>query len=390
MTLDYKIEITPLIFDNVYGDVVDVSDYVVSDEITEIKKQLDQGQYEIGKFVFNSITIMMDNTDGKFNQSSEDVRSIFPYQRDRAKVEITFINKDGAEDLSYKGLIADKSTFQDLDNQRVPFVLLSYNSVLNQDQILDNSILDGDTFEQAFQVILSSSFITSVLNYDVSNINPTLNLTIDDGSKFNGLISKNGLNLLLQASNSIFLIDDNDNMIVRSRTENSNTPHEFYLNDRNKRDNIKSIKRYNNGLQRMFNSVFVNTTEEKNQQSIDIYKIRSKKFTLNFMTDESKESIIASSILGLFGMPKIEMDLTTDRSTSTDIEFLDKTTVSKKGFISKPAPSFPAIFDADKYDQSRYAVEKYDLLISPSKIFKVIAIFESTKTFDTTFRLREI
>jgi len=390
MSLDYKIEITPLIFNDVYGDTVDVSDYVTSGGIGSIKKQLDQGQYEIGKFIFNSISLTMDNKEGKFNEPDLDVRSIFPYQRDRAKVEITFINKTGAEDISYKGLITDKTTRQDLNNQTVSFTLLSYDSVLKQDEIFDGAIKTGSTFSDAIQVILSTSFITSVLNYNPLDINPTIDLAIDDGSKFNGLISKSALDLLLQASNSIFLIDDDDNMIVRSRADNANTPHEFYKNDQFKRDNIKSIANYNNGLQRMFNSVLINDTREKDQTSIDIYKVREKRFVLNFMTDNTKESLIADSVLGTFGRPKIEMDLITDRETSTDIEFLDLATVSKQPLITKPKQGFPAIYDADEWGKSYWAVESYDLLIFPSTEFKVIANFEDVNTFNTTFRLREI
>jgi len=390
MTLSYTVILTPLLSNDIYDSPVDVTEYLEPGAISQIKQQLDQGQYEIGKFVYGSITVNFNNFKGKFNDRRFDSRSIFPYLRDRAKVDITFVDNDSSTEISYRGLISDKATRPDLSKHTMKFTLLSLDSIFEQSQNVSDAIQDGDTFSDAFQVLLSTPTITSILNYSASNINPTLDLTIDDSSVFNNLLAKNVIDVLLQASNSILLIDDSANIIIRNRTENANTPHLLYYNDQFKRDNIKRILNVNNGLQRMFNSVLVNTFESKDQTSINVYKIRQKRFTFSFITDETKARIIGTSILGDFGIPKVEMDFEVSTSFAKDVEFLDKSTVDIQPLSQEFRQNNIGIYSIDEYGKAYYSQDIYDFTFPNNIPLKMIAQFENPLNFNTILRLREI
>jgi hypothetical protein len=390
--LNYEVYLTPLdVFGNYLTEAIDISDFVILEGVPLIKKELDQGDFQIGVFNYQSITIRVDNRNGEFNEKILDYRSIFPAGRDRAKILINFLDSDGNSDISYKGIITDRATKQDLLNEIITFTVLSFDSVFSQQSILENAIADGTLFSDAIFSILTKSFTTPLLSISKSDINLTLDLQIDDGSYFDNLLLKTALDQLLLASNSVLLIDDNDNIIIRSREENTNTPYVFYHNDQFKRDNIKGVANFNNGLQRMFNSVVVNNVESRDQDSIDLYGVRQKSITLSFMSNTTSLGIIGQSIVGEFATPRIEMELLTDVDSAKDIAFLDKVNVDYDLRIS-PAPNpngIVPLYEVDEYEKSHYPYEIGDLRIDPRKIFKVIAFFENSTTYNTTVKLRD-
>lgn len=395
MSLDYQVFFTMLERKNEYGtktDVsldVDISDLVLMGGISNIIREIDQGNYEIGIFNYGDVQLTCYNNDGKFNERDLDSRSIFPWRRDKTIVEISYINESGTTTQVFKGIIADRATRDDSATGKITFKVLSLDSIFGQEQIPTGAIKTGDNFSKAFEVILNTSFIDTLLNYNVANINPALDLIIDDGSKFDKLITKTALDELLQASNSILLIDSSDNIIVRSRTENANSPHQFFSNDRNKQDNIRMISERNTGLQRMFNSVLVNDFESKNQSSIDDFDVRQIKFSLDFITTEPNEQAIADSILSDFGTPKEEFWLTTDTETAKVINFLDKCSVSMD-LLLKAEPGFNVgMYDIDQYEVSKYPVQIGSMFIDGRRIFKVIGFRHDPENYVTALKLRD-
>jgi len=389
MTLDYQIELTPLIRTGTYGDITDISDYVEIAGVAGIRRELDQGDYDIGVFNYGSINITLNNYDGKFNDRHLDARSIFPWYRDRAKIDISFIDSDSGETISFRGLIADRSTRQNLSQQTITFTLLSLDSIFQQISILSGSIIDDVSFSEALRVMLNVPFITTILNFDPDNINLKLDLNIDDGSKFDNLLVKVGLDKLLLASNSVLYIDAFNNIIVQSRDVNDNPPYDFFHNDQYKRDNIHAVMNLNSGLHRMFNSVLVNGIESKDQNSIDEFAVRQKPITLDFITDNTKSLLIAQSILSEFAIPKLEMEIVISTEIAKDILLLDRVTVSYKSVLQPSVAQPIPLYETDEYGGAYYPVEIGDIQLDSRIIYKIIGFFENTANFKVTLKLRD-
>lgn len=389
MSIDYQVELTPLLRADEYGSSIDISDYVEVGGVPLIRRELDQGDYDIGIFNYGSISIKLNNYDGKFNDRSMDARSIFPWYRDRAKIEITFIDSASGETISFKGIIADKATRQNLKNQTIIFTLLSLDSIFQQVSIVPSTISNGITFSEAFKILLNDPVILTILNFDPSDINPTIDLIIDDGSKFDNLLIKTAIDKLLLASNSILYIDGTDTIIIRSRDDNNNTPYNFYHNDQYKRDNIDLVSNFNNGLHRMFNSVIVNDVEIRNQNSINEFATRQKNITINFITDDDKSYLIAQSIIGEFAIPRNEMEVTTSVEVAKDILLLDLVTVSYKSAVQSTGSQLVGIYEIDEYDKTYYPIEVGDIQMDHRILYKVIGIFENPTTFKTTIKLKD-
>jgi hypothetical protein len=397
MTVDYKILLTPLDeTGRAYGtriDVtqdVDISDYIKKGGIGDIQRELDQGNYDIGVFNYNSISLNINNRSGKFNESRLDWRSIFPSIRDRAIVEMYFIDPDSNETVSYEGLLTDKATRQDLTQDAIKFTFLGLESIFEQSVVNAGIIIDGMTFSEAFRAVLDVESVTTILTYDDANINPEIDLVIDDGDPFDNLTTKEAVDRLLFASNSVLLIDSNRNIIVKSRAANNNTPRELYLNDIQRRDNILSITDYNNGLQRMFNVVTIDGESFKNKISIGIHAERQKKITLGFVTTSAKREQIAEAILTEFALPRDEMMVRVEKKIATDWDILDKVTVSMNQIIRPEPGKVAPIYDIDYYDtDSYYPNEIGGFRINGNRVFKITGVFENPATFNTSFRLRD-
>lgn len=314
--LQYKVFITPLVGKNTYGTTIDVTkDVDVSELITEkgigkIKNQIDNGNYEFGVFTFSDITLTLLNYDGRFNDESF-VSSMFKYKRDLTKVRIVFYNSRGNSTISFDGIVNDEATMQNYNKGTATFKILSYSSIFRKVGVPSGAIINGTTFSSAIKTILNVTDITSILNYDADNINVGLDLTIDDGSKFNNKTVKDALNSLLVASSSILYVDKSNNIIVSNRVENNSDPVELFGgNDVFGRENILKFSNFNNGLQRMFNSIVVNGMTTEDLTSINSLGVRQKSLSFDYITDSSKHIKIANSILDDFKLKRPEMEVT--------------------------------------------------------------------------------
>jgi hypothetical protein len=313
---------------------------------------------------------------------------MFPLKRDNTKVTITYIDSDDNEEVSFKGLIADKATTQDLNERKIQFTVLSLDSIFSKTSLIAGSIANGLTFKQAFGIILNVPTITNVVNYSAANINPNLNLIIDDGSKFDTLRAKAAVDDLLNASNSILLIDDSDDIIIRSRDANSNTAHELFLNKQFENNNILALNDYNNGKQRMFNSIVVNDIESKDDDSISLNDTNQQTFTFDFITTSSKYSLIGNSFLAGFSVPLLEILVTIDRDEITDLDILDRF-ILDIDYYTIPKNEKYSLYEYAEYENDDYSLEVSELRILPIKYFKVIEIKEDPKKQEYQLKLRD-
>jgi hypothetical protein len=394
--LRYQVLITPLIAKNVYGDTVDItkdvdiSEFVSDKGIGKIKSQIDNGDYEFGIFTFSDITLNLLNYDGRFNDESSPI-SIFTYRRDLAKVKVNFINTSGTAFISFEGIINDEASRQDYNKGTVKLKILSLSSIFKKTKVPAGIITNGLTFSQAIKNILNITDITSVLSFDASKIDVGLDLTIDDGSKFDDKTVQTALNELLLVSSSILYIDDTNTMIVNTRKEDDTRPlHKFYGgNDVFGRENIISLKKFNNGLHRMFNSLVINGTATEDLISINKLGIRQKSLSFDFITDSGKFLPIGNAILDDFKNQRAELEITVRTENANNIMLLDIVTIDITSVL-KPADGqdyFP-LYGISEYGDDYYPITINTLPIRSIDLFKIIGVFEDPKKFTTTLKLR--
>ena len=125
----YQVLLTPLVAKNTYGteqDItlnVDLEDFVKNGGISTIKREIDNGDFEVGVFVFGSINLTCINTDGRFSDPS-DSRTLFRYTRDKARITVNFYDgTSNTADSSFRGLIDDRATKMNFGKNEVKFKL---------------------------------------------------------------------------------------------------------------------------------------------------------------------------------------------------------------------------------------------------------------------------
>lgn len=394
--LQYKVLITPLESRNVYGteiDVtadIDISEFVTEKGIGKIKNEIDNGDYEFGIFTFSDITLNMVNYSGKFNDEFSSY-SIFKFKRDLAKVKIQFIKTDSSAVINFEGIINDEATRQDNKKGIVKFKVLSFSSIFRKVKVAAGVITNGVSFSSAIKTILNDPDITSLLTFDPSKITVGLDLTVDDGSKLDDRTTQNALNDLLLVSSSILFIDDTQTIIVTTRTDTSEAvTHSYFAGDDVLgREDVLSIKNFNNGLHRLFNGIIINGSITEDPISANRNGVRQKSLTFDFITNSTNFITIGNSILDDFKNPRFEMELKVRTEDSLTVKILDLVTI---GFTSVIAPAegktvFP-LYGVSKYGSDNYPLVNNPLPIRNNELFRVIGIFEDPKNFTTVLKLR--
>lgn len=392
MSVRYRAYLTPRVNLEEYGVEIDVSNYVRGDNIGSITRSIDSSEYNIGVFTYNDMKIVMDNSKGLFNDEN-DSRSMFPYSRDQAKVRIVFDADEGDTSTTFRGMIADESTRLDPTTDDISFRLVGRDSVLNKSRVASGTVTDGMTFQNALIAILNSSEITRVLGFDAGNIDVDYNGVVDVASAFTGKTKKEAVNELLAASNSVMLLDEDDNMIVRSRDEDTvNEPLVLYgPGDIHQRENITDLPDYNTGLHRLFNQIKVNDTLVEDSTSITTYGARKKEFTFDWITAGATCTAVATAILNTFRYLKTELTVELRTKVARNYDLLDRVSIDYP-LIRRPAGDFfpvCGITPCGDVDSPTPFVSG-SVIIDPSVAFKIIEIVEDPKQFLTQLKCRVI
>ncbi len=398
----YKVTFQPLSRTDVYDAVIDVSDRVEISGIKNIRKSIDSGDYDIGVYTFDDISIKGFNDDGFFNDS-EDSRSMFITTRDRTKVIVEFLqltlDSNGSEvevsTISFRGLINEEATRANIITDNIVFRVLSRDSVIRNTKVSSGAITNGTSIKNAMFQILSNSRITSVLGVSLSNINPDLDITIDDGSDFNDKPTNDAINEMALVSNSVMIIDSSDNVIIKSRDEDEtkNVLNLFGKGDIHGRENIITITKYNTGQHRMFTSVIFNGREKSDGPISSEFGLRQKSITLPFITLNATEDLIAARLLKEFKAPKIELNLKIPTRIANGVDLLDRVSVNYPLRLKPPLGStFMPVIGVTKIGSTTELLpDTFGSIEIPDNLaFKVIEITENPTTFETLFKLRQI
>lgn len=403
----YKVFFTPIesIDLNTYGTEIDVSDRIEIGGIGNIKKSLDSADYDVGLFFFSDITLKGYNKDGYFNESF-DSRSIFKNSRDLCKVRVVFseyvFERDGqlitsdseTSVITFKGIINEEATKLDVTTETITFKVLSLDSILRTTKIEAAIFSNGALASTAIVAILNTPRITTLLNLDELNINPFLDITIDDASKFDNKSVKEKLNQLLIATNSVLYIDDSDNIFVKNRDENTDRPVQllFGHSDIYGRENILKITEYNTGIHRTFTSFKINETESTDADYAKIYGFRQKAVELDFITDVNTEATIAATLVDGFKIPRIELKVEISTTLAQEFKLLDRVSVNYPLRVKPIDNKFLPVLGASILGDTEIPLPKeYGALsISKNLGFKILEISDNPKDFISTLKLRQI
>ena len=404
--LRYKVYFTPLLRsdDSTYASEIDVSDYIRAAGVGSIRRSIDASDYDVGVFSFSDVELTAANINGYFNEM--DTRSIFRSTRDRCKVRVEFsqveyvrsssgtvLSESEAARVTFNGLINEEATRLDITQETIRFKVLSRDSVLRTTKISSGSITTGMTFSQCFFTILNVPKITAVLNVDALNINPSLDLEIDNGNAFNKLSVKEALDKLLLASNSAMLINDAGDIIIRDRSASEGTTlwNLYGKNDVHRRENILDITAYNTGRQRMFTAFQVNGEQRVNNVYVEAFGFKEKKIDIAFISDFQKEIAIADKLVSEWKTPKIELNCKIPTQIASQMQLLDRVSVSYP-LRTTPAPGkfLPVCGIVSCGDTSEPLPFVYGSIDIPARIkFKVIEIEDNVETFTSIVKLRQ-
>lgn len=392
--IQYQILITPLVAKRTYGteiDVtkdVDISEFVGENGISTIKKEIDNGDYEIGIFTFGDININCINQMGRFS-GPEDYRTIFKYSRDKAKVVVNYLDGDGDVIVRFKGITEELGTREDFFKEEVKLKVLSEDSILRKSKIPAGVIQNGATFSSAIDSILNNPEVTNLLSYNFSNVAVALDLQIDDGSWFDNRSRKEGLDALMLCCGSVLNVEDST-IYVRTRDVNLKGAFTFHgPGDVFGRENILKITQYNNGMQRMINSVVVNGFEVSDDDLVDEYGLRQKSFDFEFLTTPSKQNAVGTSILNEFKVPKAEMLLEAPTDIVQDLTFFDPISINYPYRIVPSGDNPIPYFGSSIFGEAVFPEVYGNIRISPRKAWKIIGRQEKAKNMTTILKLRE-
>ncbi len=390
MATRYRVYLTPRVSLEEYGDEIEISEWVTAN-LGTVTRSIDSTDYRIGVFTYSDLNLVCENSSGRFNDFN-DSRSLFPYSRDQAKVRVVYEDDDGTT-ITFRGVIADAATRIIPREDEIEFQVLGRDSVLRQAQVAAGTVTTGMTFEQALNAILNSQEVTRVLGFDAANINPDYNGTVGDGSKFDKKSKKDAVNELLLASNSIMLLDEDDNIIITSRThDTTKDPLELFgPGDLHGRENITDLPEYNTGLHRVFNSIKINETEETDETSRATYGLRKKEDSFDWVTDTAVEEAIASALVDEFKNQKTELSVEVPTFLAKDYDLLDRVSIDYP-LIRRPSGEFFPIsgitVSGDETAPTPFI--SGSVVIDPNVAFKIIEIAEDPKTFMTVLKLRQI
>jgi hypothetical protein len=404
--VSYRIYFTPLenADSNLYGEEIDVSDRIRLSGVGNIKRSIDSSDYDIGVFTFSDLELTGQNQNGYFNE--QDIRSIFTTTRDRCKVRVVFNemqlfrNAQGtvlSEILTstntYRGLINDEATRLDIVSESIRFKVLSRDSVFRTTKVSAGVVSDGMSFKESIEAILNVPRITSVLLFNSSNINPQLDLTVDNGSFFDNSSVKSALDQLLLVSNSVLLIDDDGTIMVKSREpdEARDILNLYGKNDIHKRENIIDITAYNNGRQRMFTSFIINNRETSNTAHVQSFGLRQKNVKLDFLTNTDSIDAVAANLVDEFKTPKIELNVKVSTRIAKSVQLLDRVSVNYPLRLKPPVGKFLPVVGITKIgDSSMPLPYTFGAIEIPSRIaFKVIEIEDNVENFTSILKLRQ-
>lgn len=391
-----------------------VSEYIeITRDVASLgspKQGIDNTEFDVGVIKNSGFNITLRNDHGHYSGVTE-LQSIFRYTRKNSLLKITWDFRDrglicgffqcgreplGGEYVVFEGLINEVTSSSDIQAQQATFACLGFDSLLQEIAVPYSSINNGDSFSTILYAMLNQAPFTDLVTVSLSNITPSTNIAIDDKTTLENKTVGQVLKPLLLAANSVLFIKDGI-VYVTGRDESSTNMFTFYGQASRSNENIISIPKFRDGMNRVFNMWTwedVPSVYSRDLTSIAQYGQLSKQMKLEIISDASTSKIqtILDANKTEFAYPKIELDLETPIWYDVlGLEILDKVNIDYPTiYISFDGGPLPRYDQGFLYDgTARYPHEQWALTLSTETYFKIMAKKIDVKKQTITFSLRE-
>lgn len=395
-------------FDNLgnYRDYIEVTSDV-DKSIGSITSKLDVNDYDIGTYRPSDISLRLKNEKGSYSNIGG-LTTIFKYNRNRSLVKITYdLNNDdlecgfvvcndgvlGEEITVFEGLLSDETASEGLNDKKIDFKVLSFESLFNQNIVDISFLTNGDTAKNAIYKALFNSPLTDLLTVDINNINPSNDVVINDFSSLENKTIDEFLKNILTVSNSVLIIK-NRTIYVKNRETTAENKKVFYgqASD-NGIEDVVNIGKIDSGIKRTINFLTWNDSSvvSKNIFSVEKYGARQKQLGLETITSDITKQNILDNILSEFAFPKKELTLTTIINYDIfNLNIFDKVSIDYPTplFVSA-GDSFP-LFGVSVFGVARFSYAEYSTVLLPDQFFKIIGIKINLDQNTIDFTLRGI
>ena len=376
--------------------------------IGQIKQQLDQTEYDIGIFRNASVSLRMQNSEGKYSDVNENITTIFRDKRGNSKVKITWepgndplicgFFKSGEAVLSeeitlFEGLLNDDATKTDLDVQNVDFKVLGYDSILSE-ILVPFSILGTETFTSLISAMLNQTKLTDLVS--IGSISVGQDVTLNTIASLEGKTVRNVLRQALFASNSVLHIKDN--VVIVSPRDANLTPDPTFQFFGEAADfgieNVIDIKGFRSGLNRTFNFWRWRDTTIIAQDSSSTQRlgIREKEIDNSLVTGTTERQSLLDSNRDEFSIEHREFMITTYITPDALVPFLnDRISVDYPALGVDEAGQKTAVYGrAEGYEVDYYATDLFPIQILAAERWKILSRNIDPKNDTITFGVREI
>ena len=416
--MTWRVSIAPQVAPNIFGNYIDVSDYVELNSLGTINIETEQTEFSVGIARTSSITLKLKNDSGRFSDENTS-ETIFTYKRAGSKVKISYF--EGLEVARYGSAIYGDSVYGDqLDiyegvissetpRQNVQNDMISL-SVVGVESIFDSIPYDGTELNTVqslrflFENLLNKPAILALANVNVANFTVGTDFILDNLDDFEDIDTiDEAISILLEVSNSILVVQDGE-VYISDKEATAEVQYTFYGQASNFGiENIQNIQNDTDGLPRMYNLWRWDTdtlgesepipSPVKNQTTVDKYGVRKQIQGIKGITDGPTRTEILESFLDEYGTLKKELDLTAPANYQ-----VVRLPMLSKVEIDYPAPQFPAnggdlpIWGTPTmvWGNFSWPYKLFQYEINTTTKFKIIGIKYSMKKDLVTFRLREV
>lgn len=399
--------LVPFKIDGEYGDEIDITKEIDFSSISNISQQVDNSEYLVGVLTYNEFTLKLINDHGKFS-TPENAKSIFGVKRKNSLfrlywqretyppvcgLAIAGISSFSPKIRIYEGLINDSATKEDVKTQKVTFKVLSLESIVDQVEVVNGTISNGDTLKEALIAILDQELITDLFELNSENWILPVNETLDNAQALSNKKGKEGLDELLLMSNSVFYIKDRKINIV-PRDASAESKMTFYGPASNEGiSNIKNISAIRTGENQAYNywTWDGDVLKVTNASSIADIGVRKKKIKSEVITENSKRTTILAALASEHGDKKQGLKLTVPLDyKNIELFFFDKINIDYPTVYKAGEGKEIPVYDISKYGEASYPIKKHALTIDKTKDWKIKGIEINPKNNLIEFNLKAV
>jgi hypothetical protein len=251
------------------------------------------------------------------------------------------------------------------------------------------------TIAEVVKTICDNESVTKYINYDASLINPYFNYAIDNAKYYDNKKSSEIITDICQKSSSIWYIDNNNKLNIRSKTiDNSLTTFEFiggYAQSRNNNILVDGITLFDDGYNSIINQVnYSNDTLEISFKDInantDLYGTTILDLKGDDILNQTTIASICNNIIQQEGIPKRRIGIKTAYMPNV-IEYFQPVTIDYKPALKvMPNNIKPLVWNADAYFNSDYYWHVYEnqLILNDNEKYKYYGCEHNTSDMTTT------